>query len=100
MSVGCQQSGHHIIGAGCRRHQASAHVPSSSAAQLSTAHLAAAISEGAIRAQIDAIVFPALSTELSEEQKRNKVKNLLAQLNREHEIHYEPKGEKRGWSLG
>lgn len=54
----------------------------------------------ASRAQIDAVVFPALSTELTEEQKRNKVKNLLAQLSREQEIRYEPKGDKRGWSLG
>lgn len=54
----------------------------------------------ASRPQIDAVVFPALSTELTEEQKRNKVKNLLAQLSRDHEIKYEPKGENRGWSLG
>lgn len=54
----------------------------------------------ASRPQIDAVVFPALSAELTEEQKRNKVKNLLAQLSRDHEIKYEPKGENRGWSLG
>lgn len=54
----------------------------------------------ASRAQIDAVVLPTLSTELSKEQKRNKVKNLLAQLRREQEIHYEPKGDNRGWSLG
>ena len=54
----------------------------------------------ASRPQIDAVVFPALSTELTEKQKRNKVKNLLAQLSRDHEIKYEPKGENRGWSLG
>lgn len=54
----------------------------------------------ASRSQIDTVVFPALSTELSEEQKRNKVKNLLAQLSREQEIRYEPKGDNRGWRLG
>ena len=54
----------------------------------------------ASRSQIDAVVFPALSTELTEEQKRNKVKNLLAQLSREQEIRYEPKGDNRGWRLG
>ena len=54
----------------------------------------------ASRPQIDSVVFPALSIELTEEQKRNKVKNLLAQLSRDHEIKYEPKGENRGWSLG
>ena len=54
----------------------------------------------ASRSQIDTVVFPALSIELSEEQKRNKVKNLLAQLSREQEIRYEPKGDNRGWRLG
>ncbi len=54
----------------------------------------------ASRRQIDAVVFPVLSTELTEEQKRNKVKNLLAQLSREQEIHYEFQGDKRGWRLG
>lgn len=54
----------------------------------------------ASRPQIDAVVFPALSTELTEDQKRNKVKNLLAQLRRDREVRYEPKGENRGWRLG
>ena len=54
----------------------------------------------ASRSRIDAVVFPELSTELSEEQKRNKVKNLLSQLSREQEIRYEPKGDDREWGLG
>ena len=50
----------------------------------------------ASRTQIDVVVFLALSVELSEEQKRSKVKNLLAQLSCEQEIRYDPKGDKRG----
>ncbi|MGN0262611.1 MAG: RNA-binding domain-containing protein [Eggerthellaceae bacterium] len=54
----------------------------------------------ASRTEIEAIVFPSLSTELTEEQKRNKVKNLLAQLRQNQEVHYESEEGKRGWRLG
>lgn len=52
------------------------------------------------RPTIDAIVFPSLSSELSDDQRRNKVKNLLGKLRRGRVIHYESKGEKKGWFLG
>lgn len=52
------------------------------------------------RATIDAIVFPSLSSELNDDQRRNKVKNLLGKLRKNCVIHYEPKGENKGWVLG
>lgn len=52
------------------------------------------------RATIDAIVFPSLSSELNDDQRRNKVKNLLGKLRKDRVIHYEPKGENKGWVLG
>ena len=52
----------------------------------------------ATRAELDSIVSPSLSVELTEEQKRNKVKNLLAQMRREGVIKFE-RGENKGWSL-
>lgn len=54
----------------------------------------------ATRATIDSVVFPALSTDLTEDQKKNKVKNLLAKLSRDRVVHYDPRGEDRGWRLG
>ena len=51
-------------------------------------------------ATIDAIVFPSLSSELNDDQRRNKVKNLLGKLRKDRVIHYEPKGENKGWVLG
>lgn len=52
------------------------------------------------RPTIDAIVFPFLSSELSEDQKSNKVKNLLARLRKDGVIHYEKSGNHPGWLLG
>ena len=52
----------------------------------------------ATRSELDSVVLPSLSVELTEEQKRNKVKNLLAQLRREGIIKFE-RGERKGWSL-
>lgn len=52
------------------------------------------------RQEIEGVVFPALSADLSDEQRRNKVKNLLAKLRRERAIRYTAKGEDRGWELG
>lgn len=54
----------------------------------------------ASRSEIDGVVFPALSTDLSDEQRRNKVKNLLAKLRKERVIQYAANGESRGWELG
>ncbi|MDM8322765.1 putative DNA binding domain-containing protein [Bifidobacterium pullorum] len=51
------------------------------------------------RDTIDSVVFPLLSTELSDDQRRNKVKNLLSKLKREGAVQYTPKGGDRGWSL-
>lgn len=53
----------------------------------------------ASRQEIDAVVFPSLSVELSDAQKRVKVKNLLGKLTRKGSIHFE-KGDQAGWMLG
>lgn len=53
----------------------------------------------ASRQEIDAVVFPSLSVELSDAQKKVKVKNLLSKLARHGTIRFE-KGERSGWMLG
>ena len=53
----------------------------------------------ASRQEIDTVVFPSLSVELSDAQKRVKVKNLLGKLTRKGSIHFE-KGDQAGWVLG
>ena len=53
----------------------------------------------ASRQEIDAVVFPSLSVELSDAQKKVKVKNLLSRLARHGTICFE-KGEQPGWVLG
>lgn len=52
------------------------------------------------RSTIDEIVFPSLSSELNDDQRRNKVKNLLGKLRKNNEIHYESGGGEKGWVLG
>lgn len=54
----------------------------------------------ASRNALDDAVFPSLSIELSDDQRRNKVKNLLAKLQKKGVIRYIRKGENRGWTLG
>lgn len=52
------------------------------------------------RAALADAVYPALSVELTDEQKVNKLKNLLGKLRRDGVIHYEKIGENPGWVLG
>ena len=54
----------------------------------------------ASRSEIDEIVYPALSIELSDEQKSNKVKNLLSKMRREGAVQYDKKSSPSGWILG
>ena len=53
----------------------------------------------ATRREIDALVFPSLSVELSDTQKKVKVKNLLSKMVRKGIVRFE-KGEQPGWVLG
>lgn len=55
--------------------------------------------ERASRATLDSIVFPALSSDLTDEQRNNKVKNLLAKLRRDNVIEYKSTGDDKGWKL-
>ncbi|WP_143786299.1 hypothetical protein [Olsenella sp. An285] len=54
----------------------------------------------ASHSEIDSVVFPALSTDLSDEERCNKVKNLLAKLRKGRAIRYTTDGGSRGWELG
>lgn len=52
------------------------------------------------RTTLNAIVYPALSVELTDGQKGNKVKNLLGKLSRQGTIRYMSIGKDPGWILG
>ncbi len=52
------------------------------------------------RSELDEAVIPSLSAELTDEQKRNKVKNLLAKMRQRGLVVYEASGDNRGWRLG
>ena len=52
------------------------------------------------RSDIEELVYPALSVELSEEQKSNKVKNLLSKMRREGVVRFYKDDNSSGWMLG
>lgn len=54
----------------------------------------------ASRKDLSAIVYPALSIELTDAQKENKLKNLLGKLGRSGAVQYLKTGKHKGWTLG